>query len=211
MDQVPNCYNSYASKMPWYAVPFDAPQVAQRLVATFLNVNNNRNGIPHVVVIRPDGTLWNDKDDDDNNDVVHRIEADPEGLQFPWPAPPCHQFLPDQFCRYSMNDDDNDDDDDDDVLQYEPMSKLENKYILLYFAAHWCATCRTFGPQLNEAYQNLKQHHGDGFEVSDGVCDWYLKQSSHARRTDEILPCAMCCSSLFCMNTKHAVAIASFR
>jgi len=151
MDQVPNCYQSYAQKMPWYAVPFDAPNVTQQLVTTLLDTK--RHGIPHLAVVRPDGTPL------EVDDVVRQIESDPRGLQFPWPAPPCSHYLPQQVCRYSNTK-------IDDCLQFVPMSELQNKYLLLYFAGHWNSACRNYGPQLNEAYKDLKRHHGDDFEVS---------------------------------------------
>lgn len=150
MDQLPNCYQSYAQKMPWYAVPFDAPDMTQQLVTTLLDTE--RHGIPHLAVIRPDGTPL------EVDDVVRQIEADPQGLQFPWPAPPCSHYLPEQFCRYSHTDIDN-------CLPLAPMSKLQNKYVLLYFAGQWNSTCRNYGPQLNDVYKKLKQHHGDEFEL----------------------------------------------
>ncbi|KAI2508258.1 hypothetical protein MHU86_6187 [Fragilaria crotonensis] len=150
--------------MPWFAVPFDAPDMTQRLVTNLLDTE--RNGIPHLAVIRPDGTPL------EVDDVVRQIEADPQGLQFPWPAPPLSHYLPEQFCRYSQTE-------IDDCLQFESMSKLKNKYLLLYFAGQWNSTCRNYGPQLNEAYKNLKLHYGGDFElllVSSDRCNADFEQ-----------------------------------
>jgi hypothetical protein len=161
--------------MPWFAVPFDAPQITQRLVTTLLDGESH--GIPHLAVIRPDGTTL------EVDDVVRQIEADPLGLQFPWPAPPCPHFLPERFCRYS-------DGTMDQCFQFKPMSQLQNKYLLLYFAGPWNSTCRNYGPQLNEAYRNLKLHHGDDFEVSI----WFFVKQSCPQ--DDNLP-SVCVAFVF--------------
>ena len=45
-----------------------------------------------------------------------------------------------------------------------PFSSLANKYVLLYFSAHWCGPCRGFTPKFVEWY---KTHHSkrNDFEV----------------------------------------------
>jgi len=151
-DQEQNFYNSYARKMPWFAVPFESLELAQRLVTKF----EANHGIPHLAVIRPDGTSL------EVDDAVGAISADPLGTHFPWPPRPMSEMLPDKFCRYSGG-----------VMEQVPMSTLEGKYLLLYFAADWSAPCQNFAPELEKMYVNLKKHRSD-FElllVSGDRCD----------------------------------------
>ena len=147
-DQEQNFYNSYARKMPWFALPFESLELAQRLVTKF----EANHGIPHLAVIRPDGTSM------EVDDAVGAISADPLGTHFPWPPRPLSEMLPDKFCRYSGG-----------VMEQVPMSTLRGKYLLLYFAADWSAPCQNFAPELEKMYVNLKKHRSD-FEVSFCCC-----------------------------------------
>lgn len=42
-----------------------------------------------------------------------------------------------------------------------PPSRLQGKYVGIYFAAHWCAPCASFTPQLVD----FRNQHSDDFEV----------------------------------------------
>jgi len=41
---------------------------------------------------------------------------------------------------------------------------LKDKYLMLYFSAHWCPPCRRFTPKLSEFYKKLKAKRSD-FEM----------------------------------------------
>jgi len=43
-------------------------------------------------------------------------------------------------------------------------SSLKDKYLMLYFSAHWCPPCKEFTPILSEAYTKLKSERDD-FEL----------------------------------------------
>merc|ERR1712071_264354 len=43
-------------------------------------------------------------------------------------------------------------------------SSFDDKYLMLYFSAHWCRPCRGFTPVLSEAYTKLKAERDD-FEL----------------------------------------------
>ena len=52
----------------------------------------------------------------------------------------------------------------DKLVNFEPGSRPEPKFYLVYFGAEWCPPCRTFSPRLVQAYQRLKQIAPDAFE-----------------------------------------------
>ena len=43
-------------------------------------------------------------------------------------------------------------------------STLKDKYLMLYFSAHWCPPCKAFTPVLSKAYTKLKAERDD-FEL----------------------------------------------
>jgi nucleoredoxin len=44
-------------------------------------------------------------------------------------------------------------------------SHLSNKFVLVYFSAHWCPPCRGFTPSLSEFYQKMKSKDSSPFEI----------------------------------------------
>ena len=38
-----------------------------------------------------------------------------------------------------------------------PVSSLDDKYVGVYFSAHWCGNCRQFTPKLRKIYLELKK------------------------------------------------------
>jgi thiol-disulfide isomerase/thioredoxin len=124
--------------VPWFTVPFDHPETTQLLINRF----EANGGIPHLAIISPDGTVL------EVDDAIAQVKADPVGQHFPWPPKPLSSLLPDHYCRYNSGG----------VMEQIPKSALENKYLLLYFAAHWSAPCQQAAPKLEKIYANLKQH-----------------------------------------------------
>lgn len=57
---------------------------------------------------------------------------------------------------------------------------LQNKYVMIYFSAHWCGPCRSFTPALAKFYTDLKESRDD-FELvfvssdrdSEGFTDYF--------------------------------------
>ena len=43
-------------------------------------------------------------------------------------------------------------------------SSLDDKFLMLYFSAHWCPPCKGFTPQLAELYKKMKEDRDD-FEL----------------------------------------------
>lgn len=149
IDQELNSFNAYAAKMPWFVVPFDHPETTQRLVNRF----EGNGGIPHLSIISPDGTML------EIDDAIAHVTADPMGQQFPWPQKPLSSFLPEYYCRYSA---------EGGYMEQIPSSALKNKYLMLYFAAHWSPDCQKAAPQIQKIYADLKKHRND-FEVRDTI------------------------------------------
>ena len=55
-----------------------------------------------------------------------------------------------------------------------PVSSLDDKYVGVYFSAHWCGNCRQFTPKLRKVYLDLKKQNAP-FEVVFCSADKDLK------------------------------------
>eukprot|EP00568_Trieres_chinensis_P002488 CAMPEP_0183299684 /NCGR_PEP_ID=MMETSP0160_2-20130417/6346_1 /TAXON_ID=2839 ORGANISM="Odontella Sinensis, Strain Grunow 1884" /NCGR_SAMPLE_ID=MMETSP0160_2 /ASSEMBLY_ACC=CAM_ASM_000250 /LENGTH=418 /DNA_ID=CAMNT_0025461973 /DNA_START=86 /DNA_END=1342 /DNA_ORIENTATION=+ len=135
-------YKEYTSEMPWLAVPFAEEDKRMELAKAC-----GAEGIPHLVVLDADGTII-------TKDGVEAVQTDEEGKQFPWRPPSFDQIWP-SFCL-SKNE-------TGEVVSL-PSSDLTDKYLMLYFSAHWCPPCRGFTPKLSAAYTDLKKERSD-FEL----------------------------------------------
>lgn len=137
MDRTGAEYQSYTSDMPWWCLPHESP-VMGKLANMY-----GAEGIPHLVVLDKDGTVL-------QQDGVGEVSIDPQGANFPWRPKALVELLPKEYITT------------DSVRK--PMSDLKDKYLMLYFSAHWCPPCKTFTPKLSKAYQALKKSRDD-FEV----------------------------------------------
>lgn len=52
----------------------------------------------------------------------------------------------------------------DKLVGFDPGSRAEPKFYLVYFGAEWCPPCRVFSPRLVQAYHRLKQVAPEAFE-----------------------------------------------
>lgn len=131
-------YKAYTSKMPWLSMPFDAKETK-----TMANTYDAK-GIPHLVVV--DGTTG----DIITKDGTEEVREDKGCVNFPWKPKSFGELWPTKIlsskdCNIASD-------------------SFKDKYLMLYFSAHWCPPCRAFTPKLSEAYTTLKTKRQD-FEL----------------------------------------------
>lgn len=51
------------------------------------------------------------------------------------------------------------------LVPYNPGTRAEPEFYLVYYGAFWCGPCRRFSPELLDAYKEMKSYAGDRFEV----------------------------------------------
>mmetsp|Transcript_15593 Transcript_15593/g.19788 ORF Transcript_15593/g.19788 Transcript_15593/m.19788 type:complete len:415 (-) Transcript_15593:140-1384(-) len=139
LDNDEDQYKEYTSKMPWLSMPFDAKET-KAMARTY-----NARGIPHLVVV--DGETF---------EVVTYDGT--EGLRenednFPWKPKTFAEVWPEKVLASK-----------DSSEKFLDSATLKDKYVMLYFSAHWCPPCRMFTPKLSEAYTKLKAERDD-FEM----------------------------------------------
>jgi len=115
LDKTQDSYDKYTADMPWYCLPFQSPVMGK---LANLYSGGSQLSIPLLVVLDRDGTVI-------VPDGVGEVSTDPDGANFPWRPKPLSELLPDQYI-------------DSDKTTLCPMSDLDNKYLMLYFSAHWC-------------------------------------------------------------------------
>lgn len=140
LDQQEDEYKDYTSKMPWLSMPFEAKET--QVMANKYGAQ----GIPHLVVV--DGATGEVITDDGTDGVG----SDPEGAKFPWKPKSFSEVWPSQILSSKGS--------DEKFLN----SDLKDKYLMLYFSAHWCPPCRAFTPKLSKFYEKLKAERSD-FEL----------------------------------------------
>lgn len=101
------------------------------------------------------------------DDVVVQVTRDVEAVRFPWPSQTISDMLmcSQYYCKHVGE-----------KLERIPMESLENKYIMLYFAAKWNTACTNFRPKLDDIYSQLKEYRSNknDFEVSSHVCAIFI-------------------------------------
>lgn len=139
LDKTEEGYENYTESMPWLCLPFKSP-----LLGKLANMySDGQLSIPLLVILDKDGSVI-------VLDGVGEVSIDPEGTNFPWRPKPLTDIMPDFYVDHENNG--------------YPMSELNDKYLMLYFSAHWCPPCRAFTPKLSKAYTELKKHRSD-FEL----------------------------------------------
>lgn len=135
-DKDQSAFDEYYGEQPWLAVPF-----ADRKLKAKLSKKFKVNGIPSFQLINPaTGKISNDEG-------RTAVSKDPDGKQFPWtkePPKPFFESLGDVKFAGKNGD-----------VSVADMRK-NNKYLMLYFSAHWCPPCRGFTPKFVEWYNNNK-------------------------------------------------------
>lgn len=133
-DRDQGAFDEYFTEMPWMAMPYNERKRKAKLSKKF-----GVSGIPSFQIISPTtGRVTNE----DGRAIVG---SDPEGENFPWtkPAPP---KLWDVLEGIEMKGKKGD-------VSVEDLRK-NNKYLMLYFSAHWCPPCRGFTPKFAEWYND---------------------------------------------------------
>jgi len=139
-DKKEDQYNECISRMPWPCIPFenDSKETLARKYET--------EGIPHLVVVDENGKVI-------TKDGVDGVFSDESAEYYPWrPKRLCDLWPMKILTKGGLVD----------------SSTLDDKYLMLYFSAHWCPPCRDSIPLLSEAYTKLKAKRDD-FEVSCGI------------------------------------------
>jgi len=131
-------WEEYTSDMPWLCMPFDAPE-SKKMASTY-----EAEGIPHLVILGSDGEVI-------TMDGTEELSSDPEGEKFPWKPKTIAELWPEQILSSTKG-------------SKLDSSTLKDKYLMLYFSAHWCPPCKKFTPVLSKAYTKLKAMRDD-FEL----------------------------------------------
>eukprot|EP00558_Chaetoceros_sp_UNC1202_P009791 CAMPEP_0197233230 /NCGR_PEP_ID=MMETSP1429-20130617/1357_1 /TAXON_ID=49237 /ORGANISM="Chaetoceros sp., Strain UNC1202" /LENGTH=418 /DNA_ID=CAMNT_0042691445 /DNA_START=41 /DNA_END=1297 /DNA_ORIENTATION=+ len=133
-------YKEYTADMPWLCMPFNAKETK------VLAGKYNADGIPHLVIADGEGKVITEHG-------YTEVMEDNEGTNFPWKYKSFKEVWPEQIL-VSKGDTDT----------FLASSEISDKYLMLYFSAHWCPPCRAFTPKLSEAYTKLKAIRND-FEL----------------------------------------------
>jgi len=148
-------YHEHIKDMPWLCMPFQSAlsrQMAKQYKAK---------GIPYLVII-----------DGRNHSVIttdglSEIRNDQNGINFPWKPMTFQQIWPNKILTPASS-----------LWKSSSSlwksstsrktidsSTLKDKYLMLYFSAHWCPPCRRLTtPRLSEFYTKMKANRDD-FEL----------------------------------------------
>jgi len=140
-------FDSYLGEMPWKALPY-----ADRKRKAKLSKKFKVQGIPTLVFVNPQDGSFNDE----GRSAIMSGKVNGQDCAYPFPAIPkptfndvaagC-TFVNKQYKESSLKD----------------LVDAGNKYLMLYFSAHWCPPCRGFTPKLGEWYKK----NVDNFKKTD--------------------------------------------
>lgn len=141
LDNQKKDYEGYISDMPWLCMPFQSEQT-QKMARKY-----KANGIPHLVIV-----------DGSNGNVItmngtSEVSSDNEGKNFPWAPKKFAEIWPSEILASKSA--------TEDIID---STSLKDKYLMLYFSAHWCPPCRAFTPTLSKVYTKMKNQRDD-FEL----------------------------------------------
>jgi len=141
MDRSEEEYNSFCAKMSWWCLPYAMPTLP-KLITQY-----KAHALPHLVVIDKDGTII-------TMDGVQSLLGDPVGKSFPWRRIRLVDILPENYIIKK-----------DGTEVQSPMSYLDDRHLMLYFAARSDDLSKEFTPWMTKAYNILKGKRGDDFEL----------------------------------------------
>jgi nucleoredoxin len=191
-DRDERAFDEYRDEMPWLAMPFRDRELKAKLSKTF-----KVTGIPSLVVLDETGSVITTDG--------RRVALDVE--KFPWTPPGVDEVLGDAFVRndatksaVTLRDIISTRDGEGKYAQRRRQRQTAtkgDKYVGIYFSAHWCGPCRQFTPKLKAAYESLRAR-GIDFEVifvssdrseeeftnyqSESMPDWLAVPFSDAER-----------------------------
>jgi len=125
-------FNEYFKEMPWYALPY-----ADRMTKEKLSKMFKVQGIPHLALLDPSGTLITANG---RQKVMENFET---CAGFPWKPPTFIEALGDSFVKQDGS--------------KVGVDAIAGKTLGLYFSAEWCPPCRGFTPKLKEFYDEYKK------------------------------------------------------
>lgn len=155
-------WEEYTSDMPWLCLPFDAPE-SKKMAHTY-----KASGIPHLVILGSDRKVI-------TMDGTENVSTDPLGEKFPWKPKSIGEVWPKEILASEKG-------------TMLDSSTLKDKYLMLYFSAHWCPPCKAFTPVLSEAYTKLKATRDD-FELVFVSSD--RNEAAFKEYFDEMTFCAL--------------------
>lgn len=127
-------FSEYYGTMPWLALPFSDRERKNKLSKQF-----NVQGIPTLVVVDSDGSLI-------TADGRTGVDEDPSGADFPWKPKTLTELMGEKLTSKSGE---------------IATSSIDEKFLMIYFSAHWCPPCRMFTPKLIELYNKMKESRTD--------------------------------------------------
>jgi nucleoredoxin len=130
-------FASYFKEMPWLALPFENRDLKKALSKKF-----KVSGIPALVLL--DGATGQVLNKDGRSVVM----ADQTGEKFPWTPKPLQEALGD----IAIN---------GEGAEVKREEAFKDKYLALYFSAHWCPPCKRFTPELAKTYAAMKAKRDD--------------------------------------------------
>merc|ERR1711939_636610 len=133
-------FTSYFKDMPWLALPFENRDLKKALSRKF-----KVSGIPALILL--DGETGHIL----NKDGRTVLMGDATGTKFPWRQKPVQDLLGNVVLNCKG----------DEINREEA---LQDKYLALYFSAHWCPPCKRFTPELAKTYAALKAAGRDDVE-----------------------------------------------
>jgi len=141
LDNEEKDYKEYISDMPWLCMPFES-KLSKKMATKY-----KASGIPHLVVV-----------DGSNGNIItmngtSEVGSDAKGENFPWKPKTMSEIWPDQILAPKAA-----------AQNAIESASLKDKYLMLYFSAHWCPPCRAFTPKLSKAYEKMKAERDD-FEL----------------------------------------------
>lgn len=131
-------FDEYFSEMPWFALPY-----SNRAAKNSLSNKFKVQGIPSLVVLDSDGKII-------TSEGRMAVTNDPKGDKFPWRPESFDVEFGNAFLGKSGPVD---------------RDSFTDKYIMIYFSAHWCPPCRGFTPKLIKYYNDRKSAGFNDLEI----------------------------------------------